>query len=295
MPLKPAPELPACTVGQGVEVSAANARDFAKKDRYDLAIPMWAKIAANSSLPVEKRVEAASEKAVLEAEILRRDDAVKTIDAALEWDGVIGAMRGKLFLLRSRIMLTDRVFEEEYTLKQLNDAAAVLTKALALPGTSQKERFESIMKLANAYLAGGQFQAAIDFVEARFKDTKLQDQDRCSLYHKEAKAYSSLEKWDEAAKLYRIARQYDGAQHACDTHEILDAEGWVAEQRQDWKTAQRCYGDQVNRFGAEDEDLKKACINKLNRVTKKLNESEKGKPVDMDDAMNGESLIDLDE
>ena len=89
--------------------------------------------------------------------------------------------------------------------------------------------------------------------------------------------------------------QYDGAQHACDTHEILDAEGWVAEQRQDWKTAQRCYGDQVNRFGAEDEDLKKACINKLNRVTKKLNESEKGKPVDMDDAMNGESLIDLDE
>ena len=138
-------------------------------------------------------------------------------------------------------------------------------------------------------------KSAIDFVEARFKDTKLQDQDRCSLYHKEAKAYSSLEKWDEAAKMYRIARQYDGAQHACDTHEILDAEGWVAEQRQDWKTAQRCYGDQVNRFGAEDEDLKKACINKLNRVTKKLNESEKGKPVDMDDAMNGESLIDLDE
>ena len=59
--------------------------------------------------------------------------------------------------------------------------------------------------------------------------------------------------------------------------------------------AQRCYGDQVNRFGEEDEDLKKACINKLNRVTKKLNESEKGKPVDMDDTMNGESLIDLDE
>ena len=294
-PLKPAPELPACTVGQGVEATAANAKDFAKKDRYDLAIPMWAKLTADASLPVDKRVEAAMEKAALEAEILRRDDAIKTIDAALGWDGVIGAMRGKLFLLRSRLMLTDRVFEEEYTLKQLNDAAAVLAKALALPGTSQKERFESIMKLANAYLAGGQYQATIDFVEARFNDTKLQNQDRCALYHKEAKAYSSMEKWDEAAKMYRIARQYDGQAHMCDTHEILDAEGWVAEQRQDWKTAQRCYGDQVNRFGEEDEDLKKACINKLNRVTKKLNESEKGKAVDMDDAMNGDNVIDLDE
>ena len=123
----------------------------------------------------------------------------------------------------------------------------------------------------------------------------IQDQDRCALYHKEAKAYSSMEKWDESAKMYRIARQYDGMVRMCETHEILDAEGWVAEQRQDWKTAQRCYGDQVNKFGSEDEDLKKACINKLNRVTKKLNESEKGKTVDMDDTMNGDNVIDLDE
>ena len=293
-PPKPAPELPPCTYGQSVPANADKAklaREYAKGDRYDLAIPMWAKVADDESLPLAKRIEAASEKAQLESEIIRRDDALKTLDVALGWKGVDPAQRGRLMLQRSRIMLTDRVFEEEFTLQQLNAAAAVLAKALALSGTSPKERFESIMKMTEAYLAGGQNEAAVDFVESRFKDMKLQGQERCELLLKEAQAYTAQKKWDDAAKMYRLAHQAG----ACDTHAVLDAEAFVAEQREDWKTAQRCYADQVNHFGSEDEDLKKSCIAKLNRVTKKLNESEKGKGPDADEVMNGEGTIDLDE
>ena len=291
--LKPVPELPPCRFGTDLPVSAASAAKLVKADRYDLAIPMWGKIADDASQPLDKRVDAASAKASLEAELTRRDEALRTIDAALALKGLQGADRGRLQLQRSRVMLTDRVFEEEYTLEQLNAAAAVLAKALAMPGATQQERFDSVLSMASAYQAGEEHEACIAFVEARFKDMKLADQDKCGLLIKEAQCYASLEKWDEAAKMYRLARQYD-QQRVCESHANLDAEAYVAEQRQDWKTAQRCYADQVNRFGVEDEDLKKACINKLNRITKKLTESEKGKELDID-VSSGDETIDLDE
>ena len=185
----------------------------------------------------------------------------------------------------------DYAKREEFTLDQLNAAATVLNSAFAMSGTTQRERFESILSMVAAYLAGGQPQAAIDYAEARLQDTKLFGPDKTALYIRKASGYIAMSDWDAAARVYRFAHQEGGRIG----REVLKSEGWVAEQREDWKTAQSCYGAESKMYGSEEEDLKAGCVARCARVTKKLREKERDVVLDAEDIINGTIDIELDE
>ena len=267
------------------------ATEYERNNRYDLAIPVWEKLFADAKRPVKDRCEAASRLARLQTYFLQRDAAVRTLDTAIGWRETPQGRRGKLLLQKSRTMLSDKVFEEEFSLDQLNAAATVLNSAFAMAGTTQRERFESITSMVDAYLAGRQPQAAIDYAEARMKDTKLSGPDKTALYIQEASGYIAQSNWDAAAKVYRFAHQEGGPIG----REVLKSEGWVAEQREDWKTAQSCYGAESKMYGSEEEDLKAGCIARCARVTAKLREKEKDVVIDAEDVINGTIDIELDE
>ena len=293
-PAKPAPELPPCSYGSVVPTDVKPdklAAEYERNNRYDLAIPVWEKVFADEGRPVKERCEAASRLAKLQTYFLQRDAAIRTLDTAIGWRETPQGRRGKLLLQKSRTMLSDKVFEEEFTLDQLNAAATVLNSAFAMSGTTQRERFESILSMVDAYLAGGQPQAAIDYAEARLQDTKLSGPDKTALYIRKASGYIAMSDWDAAARVYRFAHQEGGRIG----REVLKSEGWVAEQREDWKTAQSCYGAESKMYGSEEEDLKAGCVARCARVTKKLREKERDVVLDAEDIINGTIDIELDE
>jgi len=290
--LRPVPELPPCRYGQSVPDGADLAKlaaEYEKNDRYDLAIGMLGKIAGDTSRPMEARVAAAIRKATLESEILRRDDSLKTVAEALSWKSVDRAQRGKLLLRRVRTLLTERVYEEEFTVAQLDAAAAVLAEAMTFPGVSQDERFDALISMVSAYQSGSAHEKAVAYIDARLADVKLKDQQKCDLMVRKAQSLSALEKWDESAKAYRLAHQIGN----CNTREVFKAEGYVAEQREDWKTAQACYLAESKTYNEEEADLKASCEAKLKRITGMLNKSSAGKGPKLDD--EGETDISLDE
>ena len=51
-------------------------------------------------------------------------------------------------------MMTTRIYEEEFTLDQLDDAATVIGGALRRPGAPEKERYAPILRISDAYLGG---------------------------------------------------------------------------------------------------------------------------------------------
>ena len=279
-PAKPAPELPPCTYGAVVPPNAKPmelAEEYERNNRYDLAIPVCEKALSDDRLPIEVRCEAASRLARLRTYFLQRDEAVRTLDTAIGWRSTPQPTRARLLLQKSRAMLSNRIFEEEFTLEQLDAAGKVVSAALGMSGANQRERFAAIDGMTDAYLAGGHPQAAIDYVEARLGDVKLSGSDKTVLYVKKALGHMALSKWDEAASAFRRAHNEGGKFQRNDYR----AEGWTAEQRKDWKTALACYQLESKKYGPEEEDLKKGCLERCNQMTKLLNETDKEKKKDV--------------
>ncbi len=290
-PLIPASELPPLSY-EDIDPSDADhaklAEDYTKKDRYDLAIPMWEMVRTNESQPPAMRFEAATKEAGLLSTILRRDDAVKVIDATISMPDLKNAQRVKLLLQRARIMMTSRIFEEEFTLPQLGDAAEVIGDALRRPGASEGERYGAIQKIVDAFLAGQHPTQAIAFVEARFEDVPMRNNEKCQLYQSLATAYIQLANWDKAAKMYRLARLCGSIRD----RNVLKTEGWVAEQREDWETAVICYSDESCMYGREEKALKNNCVRRLSRVMGKL--AAQNRSMDLI-GIDGATFLDLDE
>ena len=291
-PLRPIPELPPCTYGKCPPDAdkMAFAKELEANNRWDLAIPLLESVRTDEAQPIDTRVEAAQKEAELLAGMLRREEAIKVLDDTLSWPTVLTKARSHMLLQRVRTMMTDRVYEEEFTLAQLDAAAAAAKKALATAGASQKERFETVMKIVEAYRAGGQPKSAFDFAEERFKDMPLDKNAKCALFLQQAKACIDLKDWDTAAKSFRLAH----GEAPCNDRETMKLEGMVAENREDWKTAQKCYTEEIRTYSEEEEDLKAACANKVKRVTQKINEMSKKTDVSFDEVDGGIDL-DLDE
>lgn len=293
-PLRPIPELPPCNYGKNIPAGADKAKladEFVKNNRYDLAIPLLSQLRNDTSKTIDERVNAASLEVSLLSETLRRDEAVKILDDMIAVPTLNTKHRSRLLMQKVMVMTTDKVFEEEFTEQQLNAAAKVLEKALATPGASQRERFEAVIKITSAYLAGNAPALAFDFVEARLKDMNLTGQEKCDLFVLQAKARIAQKDWDGAAKAFRLA---NGAGN-CKTREVFKLEGMVAENREDWKTAQRCYTDEIKTYSKDEEaDLIASCKVKVDRVTKKLSEQSKKVEVSIEEVDGGIDL-DLDE
>ncbi len=295
VPPKPAPELPPCTYGEvvpGDADKAALAKEYARNNRYDLAIPMWEKVRSDLSEKPARRFEAAIEEARLQSAILRRDDAVRTVDETIKMADLSNPQRVKLLLQRARSMMSPLVFEEEFTLPQLDAAAAVVADALGRPGATARERFDASMSMADAYLAGYHPTQAVAFVNARLDDLKLGGGDKCAFFLRLARAYTQMEAWDDAAKMYRIAHTLAPVNGRYD----LQAEGRVAEKRGDWRTAVMCYSDEALTYSDEEKSQKASCVRRLSAVMKKLSATKPVREVkSIDDLDEAQLIIDLDE
>ena len=188
-------------------------------------------------------------------------------------------------------MMTNRIYEEEFTTEQLDEAAKVIGEALRRPGASEQERYEPILKMADAYLGGYQPDKAVDFIEARLREVKLGDEEKRELRIREARACMQLENWDEAARMFRLSRQFGGRRRRGD----LRDEGFVAERRGDWSTAVVCYSDESLTYSDEEKSMKKACVRRLTAAQAKLAKAEGAKDVTDIDELDGPGLIKLDE
>ena len=270
---------------------AARARELEKHHRHDLAIAMWELVRADESQPATARFEAAVREARLQSGLLRRDDAVRTIDATIPIPALKNAQRVKLLLLRVTIKMTNRIYEEEFTVEQLDDAAAAVVEALGRPGATEAERYEAILKVANAYLGGYQPLKAIAFISARLEEVKLGGQEIRDLYIRQARAYMQLEQWDDAAKMFRLARRYG---RVGDRRNLRD-EGYVAEKRGDWRTAVICYSDETLTYSDEEKAQKRACVRRLAAVQAKLGKQDKAAGVIDIDKIDDGTFIKLDE
>jgi tetratricopeptide (TPR) repeat protein len=188
-------------------------------------------------------------------------------------------------------MMTNRIYEEEFTIEQLDAAAKVIGDALRRPGAPEKERYEAILKIANAYLSGYQPAKALDFIEARLREVKLDNAEKRELYIREARAYIQLENWNEAARMYRIARKYGPMRE----RRNLQDEGRVAEKRGDWRTAVICYSDETQTYSDEEKSQKKACIRRLAAVQAKLEKQNASSDITAIDELDDGTIIKLEE
>ena len=269
VPLPP-PELPPhsddlAPMPKGAE-RARRAADLAKRNRYDLAIPIWENVRRDMSVPPEQRFEAARAEANLQSEILRRDAAIATIEDTLKMRDIKKHHRVRLHLLRAKLLMTSRIFAEEFTPEQLDSAAAALVEALQEPGATHEERFSSSLRVINAFIAGYSPDKAIAFANARLEDIDPTESEKSDIYVRMAYAYKQKEDWDSAARMFRNARAHAFTKRRLD----LQAEGFIAEKRGDWKTAVGCYGDEALTYGKEEKAQKKACVNRLAAVMAKL-------------------------
>lgn len=306
-PLKPAPELPPCTYGANVDPKADKSKlalEYEKKNRYDLAMPMWQKVLDNPETAPDVRFEAATHLANCQSYMLLRDQAVKTIEDAVAVKDMKGAQRAKLLLQRVSVLLSDKVYEEEFTVEQLGEAAKAIAQALKNSGASEEQRFAAIFRLVNAYHSGGEFKRANEFSDKMLADVKLCAHNKGQLYLKQAEAHRALayrikdeddrkSGLKKAAQMYRIARKTCDCQK-CFNRNVLKQQGFLAEELGDWKTAQACYGEEVKMYSSEEEDLKAGCVARISKVTKKLAGEERKKDVSFDATDDG-TEIELDD
>ena len=293
-PRKPVPDLPPLKYGTVVPPGADLAKlaaEYAKANRYDLAIPMWARVMDDASLPAEKRCEAAMKKAELLSAILKREEAIATVDAALAWTNLSRVQRGNLVLQRVRLFMSERSYSEVFSKEHLDKAAAAVVDALGVSGVSQRERMASVTKIIEAYRKGGYPQDAIDYAEARIADMDLKGPDKGSFIERQAWAYVDMKKNEMAVKTFRRA-SVDGAANG---RETLRMWGLLAEELKDYETALKCYQREVKMYSDEEANRRGWCEIRVRRVTKLLQKTAASKPIDTDEVMNGSVDIQLDE
>ncbi len=269
--------------------------DFAKKlaqrSRYDLAIPLWEQVRSDMSRPIAERVEATQAEAGLLSQIVRRREAVRILDETLKMPDLKSFARAKLLLQRVRTLMTPATWGEEFTTQQLDEAAVAIADALSRAGASQGERYGAVTKLVDAYLSMNESQKALDFIDARMKDVKFSELEKGGLYVRNAKAYIQQGNMDKAAQAYRIAHRYGAA----NDRSSLQQEGWVAEQRKDWKTAVTCYSLEAKTYNSEEGVQKGWCVSRMNRaLAKQQAEERKNRDFSFDDTDDG-SALDLEE
>jgi len=128
--------LPPCLYGTNPPASADKmelADEFAKRSRYDLAVPQYEAVRLDKAETLKRRFDATIAEAKLLRATKRRDRAVEILDEILpELTKDRDLMRKWALAAKFEAMLTDLIFEERYTEPQLVAAHAVLAEVRKL-------------------------------------------------------------------------------------------------------------------------------------------------------------------
>ncbi len=273
---KPAFKLPASMYGKNEPPDAdkfALAKKYEKDNYWDLAIQKLAEIRTNPKESLDRRIDAAIDEARLYSGILNRAAAVKIMDEMLAIPDITRAQRSKLTRRKIDSLLTDVVYEEKYTLDQLATAAQAIVQLVKMPALTERQRFETIINMVTAYFSAEQYQSAIDYVDARLKDLKFNNNNQAELFRQKALCYSRLKDFKNACRMFDRAHQLiDNYNNPTWKRNTLLEEAYAAEKIEDWKRAQRCYGDVISVYSDEEKSKKNSAQRNLVRVTKKVRE-----------------------
>ena len=263
--------------------------------RWDLAIAAYENLYRDDKAEPVERAKAAIEASRLHSALQERAASLKALDVVAELKSMPGAWRCKLLLQRVNALTTDEQFEERYTAKQLDEASAMLAAALRLPGAKEEERAAAVQKMAKAYLAAGEYDKCVAYVEKTVGEVKLASFHLAYLYITVGNALKRQEKWEEALKAYSEAhRQRNNEKDVSFLRAIMITEAETAEQAKEYQRAVNCWMALIPTYSDEEKDKKKYAernATRLQPLARKANKLNVGS-LDDDDELQS---IKLDE
>ena len=264
--------------------------------RYDLAIAALDGLLADAGSATPDRVKAAMRKSELHSAMQERREAVAAVETALKIKNITSAERGKLLLLRVKALMTDEKFEENYTVKQLDEASVAIAAALKFPGATEEERFGAIYKMCRGYLGAKAYEKCVDYAEARMKDTRISPAHQADLFITMGEALNYLEEWERALKAFKEAhRAYNNDGDKNFRRKILVSEAKAAEMAKDYNRAVACWTDIIPTYDSQEEksqiNAAKRNVARLSAIARKNNKISMGSLDDDDSA----ETISLDE
>ena len=244
-PVRPAPELPRCTFGEGGTPSTATALAYAKANRYDLAVPVYAALASDPKAAPKARVSAAVAQARLLSETLRRSEAVSVLEKGLEISGLTPQLRSQLVMAKARALLADEVFEERQTMERLKEVEACVLPLLKRKDLEGPERFAAAFDVLSAYENAGFHEEAIRFAAERTAAGGFIKKDVAEMELVVAEAHIALGEWAKALKAFDRAHKGLGKSGNW-KRRVYEREVVAAEKCEDWARATRLW-DELSR------------------------------------------------
>lgn len=297
---KPAPELPETTASKTAKAFSTSAPDpmaavqrFENADQWDAALEIACKIRADQSLDADLRCKAAVKEAKYLTYFGRREEAAKILADFATEKGLQHSVIGKLKFAEVQTLLTDVVFEEQYTLEQIEAARVPLEKALREPGIPSETRGAAVVSFATAACNAGHYQLCLDFLEPYYKDkafSKFAPQMRMW----RARGFKGLGELKKAIADYKIVVW----EYRYDVFNLYREVGEVAEKAGDYNTALRAYTDWFPMIDKEEaKSLWNLCKSAAARCSAKVQKTEV-RAIDAEgglDMADPGAMLDLDE
>lgn len=297
---KPAPELPESSAAKAAQAFNATAGDpmaavqrFENADQWDTALAISGKIRADASLDADVRCAAAVKEAKYLTYFGRRAEAAKMLSDFAEERGLPRNVVGKLKFAEVRTLLTDVVFEERYSLEQIEAARAPLDQALLVSGIPAETRGAAVVNYAEAACNAGHYQLCLDFLEPYYND-KAFSRFAPQLRLWRARGFRGIGELKKAISEYKIVIW----EHGYDVFNLYREVGEVAEKAEDYKTALQAYTDWFPMIDKEEaKSLWNFCKNAAARCSAKVQKTEV-RAIDAEGGLEMEdagTMLDLDE
>ena len=272
--------------------------DCAAANRYDLAIPFYARLRGDKSLSPATRARHALREAELRLVMLDRPGAVAAIEDAIAAeppDDIVAGLR----LAKANAIISQVGFREEFSPAMLQVAEKEfdeLFSSKARGALSAQERFGLIWRLAKAHLSSSEPMNARAFADAAIAKYKLTDSQKGTLFYCGVKALERTGRGSEAYELLKKVHSLKGCDLSGSDKLIAGELGFYAEELGEYDKAQVFFAEALSRWSPLNDNHYPRFKSALIRVTKRAREMTKDKMVERDGMAGGaQGVITLDE
>ena len=225
---------------------------------------------SDAGAPGEKLLKATLELQGLYLALLRRTEAVATLDRALADARMSGAQRGRLLLAKTGALLSPVAYEECVPVAELDAIAALLERKNVRQAGDPAARQAVAGRLAQSYLDAGEWTKAAAFADASPEKLGLDGVLAGDQLLHAAAAWKAQGDWRNAARSCRAARRHGGADSKF-LRRLCPVEAEAAERTGDLALALKCYGELVSVYSPKDEArLRKWAQDQMVRVSQEL-------------------------
>ena len=294
-PLRPMPALgPTSTDRLAADESVPalkRAQACAAANRYELAIPLFAKARTDARSSASDKLVALHAEAKLRLEMLDRKGALAAFDGVLADEEIPLDWKAKLEAERMEAELTQVKFRERFTAKQIAAAEKALAR-LAGHGLPAEQRFSLTFKLARLVLDSDNPAAALRYDEKFGRDNGFNDAQCGRLLYCRVEACRRVGGMDrEAYQALKRVKDLGGGNLIGERRNLGGEIGEYAERFGDYKTAQQYYSMSMQAWPPANDVWYPRWRAALTRVTAKLSKTTKVS----ESLSTEEEIISLDE